>query len=621
MFVAANFRNKLSKWIDIGANAQVIEWIEHGVSIPWQDQPSDFELENKHFSTKESQFIDREISDLICSGAIRKCETKPKCVSPIGCVPKKHNKFRLITDLRRVNDHTQKISFQYENIDTVLQLVEPQDYLVTLDIKNGFQHVPVSEADQTYLGFKWRGQYYCWQVLPFGLSLSPYFFHKCVREAVRHLRSLHLRTSAYVDDFILGSAHVTIERNKDILMQELDELGFMLNTDKSSLVPETEKEHIGFVISTALETDAVWIKIPPKRIRKLRHDIDRLLRRDIVTARQLARVAGQCVAMSKAVVPAKLLLRDIYKLLKTRTDWDTKIYLSEEARRELVWWRSALNSWNGAAAPRRTIDTQLVTDASATAWGGHCQGKEAQGFWNPRISGMSSNYRELMAILLSMMSLLPNLQGKSVQVLCDNVVAVAYVNFQGGPSKPLTSLAKAIWSLALENRIQIVAKHLSGSSNTWADSLSRLPPVYEWKLHPRLWRLLDTLWGPHTVDRFGSLLTTQLPRYNSRFWDPMTEGVDAFAQDWSQDNNYANPPFRLIHRVLDTIQEQKACATVIAPWWPSQPWFQKIQRMAVAPPVLLPRQRMCCLRMGPQIEPGRNRRWRIYAWRVCGMTD
>ena len=185
----------------------------------------------------------------------------------------------------------------------------------------------------------------------------------------------------------------------------------------------------------------------------------------------------------------------------------------------------------------------------------------------------------------------------------------------------LTDIAKNIWALALDKNITITAKHLAGCSNTWADSLSRLNPLYEWKLHPRLWLDLERRWGPHTVDRFGSMLTTQLPRYNSRFLDPLTEAVDALAQqDWSQENNYVNPPFRLLPQVVETIAAQQAYATVIAPWWPSQMWFHRLQSMAVSPPVRLPMNPLCCLQMGPKVEPMRNHRWRVYAWRVCGRN-
>jgi hypothetical protein len=52
---------------------------------------------------------------------------------------------------------------------------------------------------------------------------------------------------------------------------------------------------------------------------------------------------------------------------------------------------------------------------------------------------------------------------------------------------------------------------------------------------------------------------TLLPKYNSRFRDPHTSGVDALGQnDWHQENNYVNPPFRMLARTIRHIISQKA---------------------------------------------------------------
>ena len=76
-------------------------------------------------------------------------------------MPKQKGDFRLVTDLRQVNKCLKKNkSFVYENIDTALDLVEPNDHLVTLDIKNGFFHCKVDPKFHTFLGFSYRQKYY-----------------------------------------------------------------------------------------------------------------------------------------------------------------------------------------------------------------------------------------------------------------------------------------------------------------------------------------------------------------------------------------------------------------------------------------------------------------------------
>ena len=97
--------------------------------------------------------------------------------------------------------------------------------------------------------------------------------------------------------------------------------------------------------------------------------------------------------------------------------------------------------------------------------------------------------------------------------------------------------------------------------------------------------------------------------------------VDALSQkDWTLENNFVNPPIRLLDKVLDVIQQQKAHATVIAPWWPAQTWFKDLHKMSVSPPIRVFKRAI--IPLNPAIpEPLRNRRWKLFAWRVCGITD
>ncbi len=71
------------------------------------------------------------------------------------------------------------------------------------------------------------------------------------------------------------------------------------------------------------------------------------------------------------------------------------------------------------------------------------------GEWNKRVSVQSSNYRELMAILMVITALRHDLGDKNIELLSDNITAIAYVNYKGGPSESLTLIAKAIWAEVL----------------------------------------------------------------------------------------------------------------------------------------------------------------------------
>ena len=180
-------------------------------------------------------------------------------------------------------------------------------------------------------------------------------------------------------------------------------------------------------------------------------------------------------------------------------------------------------------------------------------------------------------------------------------------------------VALQIHQQAINMNTRILASYISGVENWQADQLSRLKSTYEWKLRPNLFRLLDSYWGPHQIDRFTSMMTAQVPKYNSLYWDPLTCGVNALAQnDWILFNNYVNAPFSLLPKIIDTIVQQQAVATVTAPLWPCQVWFQKLQSFLIDNPIPLPISPRTILRIGPRAEPLKNKGWHPYAWRISG---
>ncbi|XP_043243554.1 uncharacterized protein LOC122392575 isoform X5 [Amphibalanus amphitrite] len=307
------------------------------------------------------------------------------------------------------------------------------------------------------------------------------------------------------------------------------------------------------------------------------------------------------------------------------SSWEARLLWSPGAREDLSWWVSSLDGWNGRLlVPPAVCELQLSTDASGSGWGAvlstpSCQ--LASGFWDQLVSRQSANYRELLAVYFALRSFRFSIVGKTVEVLSDNVTTVAHINKFGSSNVSLDSIAQNIWSFAFDNNVSLVAHHIAGVSNTGPDTLSRMSARHEWVLHPSIFRQLDRMFGPHTVDRFAAVGTALLPTYNSRFADPCSSGVDALGQtDWGAENNWVNPPFRLIPRVLDIIEAQRADATLIAPMWPGQPWMARLRRLCTAPPIRLPPVTRSCLPLSEQqrIEPHQNRRWTLCAWRISG---
>ena len=81
---------------------------------------------------------------------------------------------------------------------------------------------------------------------------------------------------------------------------------------------------------------------------------------------------------------------------------------------------------------------------------------------------------------------------------------------------------------------------------------------------------------------------------------------------------FCQPPFFLMWKILKKIQDQAAHATVIAPRWPAQGWYRELVRMSVSHPIKIRNSKENCIQMSLTPEPLKNPTWELYAWRVCG---
>ena len=151
-------------------------------------------------------------------------------ISPLNVVPKKGGKLRLITNLRALNQNINLRTFRSEDIRLTSEMIQQDDYINTVDLKDCFFHLPVHPSFRDFLGVFFEGKFYRWAVLPFGLNMSPYFCNKILRPIVQFLRDVHhLRVQCYVDDWIILSPLCSITGDTDTVLHTLDDLGLIVN--------------------------------------------------------------------------------------------------------------------------------------------------------------------------------------------------------------------------------------------------------------------------------------------------------------------------------------------------------------------------------------------------------
>ena len=278
-----------------------------------------------------------QIQDYLDSGVISTAPVAPPCISRLTTTKRADGRLRLIADLRPLNQFVAAPKFKSEDIRTALTMVNPGDFMTSIDLKDGFLHIPVHPSHRQYLGFTWQGDYYQFNALPFGLLASPFLFGKVVREVTTMLRHAGIPVMAYVDDFLItGSSVEECARHTHQVVTLLQALGWSINYKKSHLEPSQIREYLGFIIDST--GSAVHLKVPAPKVHSIRHDIARLQRKahaGTVSARALASLLGRLVATMRAVLPAKLLLRNLYRDLHSVPSFEA--YLTLSATPWLTW--------------------------------------------------------------------------------------------------------------------------------------------------------------------------------------------------------------------------------------------------------------------------------------------
>ena len=662
---------KLRDNIDFGKDVLrpgdfILDTIERGYQIPFVSEPTPCFLRNNASSRAQGDFVRSEIEDLLAKGYVQETSSPTYCCNPLTVA--KGKKLRLVLDLRHVNAFVKYQPVKYDSWELLEQVLEEGDYFVSFDLTAAYNHVGIFPEHRKYFGFSYQfnsvTRYFYYVQLPFGLSSACHVFTKLNRPLVKLWRGMGIRAFMYIDDGIgVFRSAENASKLGPIMKAHLQSAGFLVNDKKSNWDPSPSLSWLGFSYDTVSRV----ISVPESKLDKF---VNRILGQKAVSPRQIAALAGQLLAMQKALGPeARLKSRylsfwvndclltsertfevdfdpheplsghartfgvsvcshDSPRAVHARTFgvdfdphepmsghvrtfgvgldthkqptsgharvfkigasvspqefslqpawhldyWDHKYILSNNAKEELRFWMANIRAKNGRSLLSvRSFDAVCFSDASAEGFGGYeasRPGYPVRGAWQPQEQKMSSACRELVALLRTMQGLRDQLKNRKVKWFVDNKAVVSIL--RAGSRKPaLHTLALEVTRLGEELNLVLETQWIPREFNQLADEYSRCSDRDDWGLQDAHFIAIDSCWGPHTVDRFAAFHNKKCNRFNSKSPSAETEGVDAFAQDWSKDNNWLCPPVGLFAKVLAHCRMQQAFGTLIVPYWPS----------------------------------------------------
>lgn len=572
-----------------------------GVRIPWKKLPRPCRRKQKALTEAESAILSKEVARMLREGAIEETDRTDLVISSIYTVPKKNGKHRPVINLRWVNSHIHHRHFKMSTMKDVKAAMSKGCFMAKVDLSDCFWGVPVAERDRRFMAFQWEGKKYTFKVLPFGLSVSPYFITKLYRSMVEHLQQQGHHVIIYMDDIlVLGKDRDTCRRSLQALRALLQDLGAVINEDKSSLTPTQRLDYLGFTLDSA--EMRIWA--PAKKMTNMYKALKAFQRKSKASARDAASLLGKLTSMADALFPVRVHTSAIHDFktsaLGQGANWDTLRSIPASARANTQWWLHNLRLLNGRPILQPKADIRAATDASDLGWGAWLETPAGKISWGGAFPNYERdkhiNFKELLAVYYLIRSCPNRLKGKVVDLGIDNTTALHYIRNMGGRKTYLADLAAQIFNLASKLKIRFLAYHLPGEENVLADMESRRLTrpseirLADFKLLPQVFQAAQRIFGQNTIDAFATFHNTQMRRFGS--WSPQPDAVwlDSMAHPWSSEFPWLNPPFAMLGRVLQKVEAEHSTATLVVPLWPAQPWFPKLLALMVGSPLILPRR-------------------------------
>ncbi|XP_058865945.1 uncharacterized protein LOC131708048 [Acipenser ruthenus] len=539
-------------------------------------------------------------------------------------VPKRDGGVRPILDLRLLNGFLKERRFRMLTHHHILQSVRPGDWFTTVDLRDAYFHIPIRPEHRRYLRFSFQGSAYEFAVLPFGLSLAPRTFSKCVDAVLAPLRLQGIRVLNYRDNWLICSqSREGALAHTAIVTEHLVRLGLALNDAKSRLAPVQCTTYLGLW----LDSNAMSLYLSDDRIAAIQGCLSLFKQGSKVTLRLCQKLLGLMAAATVAIQLGLLRMRPLQVWLNAfhlnaRRDKHRRLTVSRTCSATLRWWRVPCHLRKGVQMGVILNRQVVTTDASSQGWGAVWQGRGVSGSWPDHWASLHVNILELRAVFLALQHFLPVLSGAHVLIRTDSTTVVAYINHQGGLRSPgLHRIAFRLLIWAQANLLSLRATHIPGVVNLAADLLSRRGPhPSEWRLHPQTVECIWERFGKAQVDLFTSAETTHCPLWYTLCHSGGPLGVDTLAHVWPKAFLYAFPPIPLLPAFLEKVWSEKASVLLVAPRWPRRIWFATLCQMLDGQPWEIPlRLDLLTQAQGSLWHPDPGR-FQLWAWPLKGTA-
>ena len=234
----------------------VIQVLKEGYQIPFLRSPplSPVSISLTAYTPGSEKFkaLQEEVTSMLCKRAVEVVSSSFEgFYNRLFVVPKATGGWRPVLDVSALNKFVVLTLFKMESPSSVLSAILKNDWMASIDLKDAYFQIPIHPESRKYLRFVFAGVVYQFRALCFGLSTAPQVFTRVFTQVGRWLRLMNVRVLLYLDDWlVLEQSRIKILRDVSVILSLAQELGFLLNLSKSSLVPAQRALYLGMELDS-----------------------------------------------------------------------------------------------------------------------------------------------------------------------------------------------------------------------------------------------------------------------------------------------------------------------------------------------------------------------------------
>ncbi len=194
---------------------------------------------------------------------------------------------------------------------------------------------------------------------------------------------------------------------------------------------------------------------------------------------------GSLQHASTVVQCSKPFLARLYALIKGQKSLRRKIKITQECKKDIIWWNKFILDWNGINILYQhewliSDKHSIYSDACEKGYGAISGINWIQGKWTQieldeafRFKSLSMVYLEFKVLVLAASTFGANWSGKRIIFRTDNISTVCINDSKYSKNSKLMYLLRTLYFIAYQYKFCFEVKHISGITNTVADAISR----------------------------------------------------------------------------------------------------------------------------------------------------